>query len=73
VVAALHAARSAVARDRARRGGIVVVVLLVFLTGPVQRRRNPHPHHRGPVARAEQQVRELAGRAPTTGVDPGAR
>src|SRR6266581_2097569 len=49
--------------------GIVVVVLLVFLTGQFSGDETRIRTIEARVARAEQQVRELAGRAPTNGVD----
>jgi hypothetical protein len=52
--------------------GIVVIVLLVFLTGQFSGDESRIRTVEARIARAEQQVRELSGRAPANGVDPGA-
>ena len=63
-----HAARSAVC-DPAVAAGVVVVVLLVLLTGRFSGDDGRIRTIEARVARAEQQVRELSGRAPTNGVE----
>jgi hypothetical protein len=52
--------------------GIVVIVLLVFLTGQFSGDESRIRTIEARIARAEQQVRDLSGRAPANGVDPGA-
>src|SRR5215475_4893251 len=49
--------------------GLVLVVLLVFVTGQFSSDEIRIRTIEARIARAEQQVRELAGRSPTTGVD----
>jgi hypothetical protein len=49
--------------------GVVLVVLLVFLTGQFSGDETRIRTIEARIARAEQQVRELAGRPPTNGVD----
>jgi hypothetical protein len=49
--------------------GVLLVVLLVFLTGQFSGDETRIRTIEARIARAEQQVRELAGRAPTNGVD----
>jgi hypothetical protein len=50
--------------------GVVLVGLLVFLTGQFSGDETRIRTIEARVARAEQQVRELSGRAPANGVDP---
>jgi hypothetical protein len=52
--------------------GVVLVVLLVFLTGQFSGDETRIRTIEARIARAEQQVRELSGRAPTSSVDPKA-
>src|SRR5258705_1631873 len=52
--------------------GVVLVVLLVFLTGQFSGDETRIRTIEARVARAEQQVRELSGRAPANGADPRA-
>src|SRR5215813_8394166 len=50
--------------------GVVLIVVLVLLTGRFSGDDSRTRTIEARIARAEQQVRELAGRAPGTGVDP---
>jgi len=50
--------------------GVLLVVLLVFLTGQFSGDETRIRTIEARIARAEQQVRELSGRAPANGVDP---
>src|SRR5262245_24867396 len=52
--------------------GILLILLLVFLTGQFSNDETRIRTIEARIARAEQQVRELSGRAPTIGLDPRA-
>src|SRR5215468_1759183 len=52
--------------------GVVLIVMLALLTGRFSGDETRIRTIEARIARAEQQVRELAGRAPTNGIDPKA-